>query len=324
MHDNNATALPALSRDLRKSASFVTPDQARYLVDAYYTMQEHRIATAAQARASMKNGEPPALLSWLSDQNEHLENQIKGALSKFVKAQVVGPWLLSVRGIGPVLAAGLLAHIDINKATTVGAIERYAGLDSTLKWLGRAKAEALVKAAPPNLPLAELVAQICLETSRHPKYFYAHCEARCITPSRTNFISWLARLPWNAALKVLCWKIGESFVKCKGFYGDLYYERKQLEIKKNDAGEFVAAAALALAEKRYNVNTDAYKAYILGRLPPAHIHARAKRFAVKIFLSHFWEVWSKLENLPREPQYVFGVLHHVHKIEPYNWPMAHN
>lgn len=40
----------------------------------------------------------------------------------------------SITGIGPVIAAGLLAHIDIEKAPTVGHIWRFAGLDPTVTW----------------------------------------------------------------------------------------------------------------------------------------------------------------------------------------------
>ena len=56
--------------------------------------------------------------------------------------------------------------------------------------------------------------------------------------------------PWNAQLKVLCWKLGESFVKVSGnekaFYGRIYKERKALEMAKNEAGEYAAQAAAKL------------------------------------------------------------------------------
>ena len=43
-------------------------------------------------------------------------------------------WARSIYGIWPVLAAGLLAHIDIEQAPTVGHIWSFAGLDPTKKW----------------------------------------------------------------------------------------------------------------------------------------------------------------------------------------------
>jgi hypothetical protein len=35
-----------------------------------------------------------------------------------------------------------------------------------------------------------------------------------------------------------------------------------------------------------------------GGLPPAHLDARARRYAVKIFLSHLYAEWRKLEGMP--------------------------
>ena len=126
--------------------------------------------------------------------------------------------------------------------------------------------------------------------------------------------------PWNAALKTLCWKIGESFVKVhnneKDIYGKLYAQRKALEIERNERGEFADQAKAKLATTRIGKTTDAYKSYSVGKLPPAHIHARAKRWAVKIFLSHWWEVAYEAhygEKPPFEP-YPIAHLGHVHKI----------
>ena len=51
-------------------------------------------------------------------------------------------------------------------------------------------------------------------------------------------------------------------------------------------------------------------------LPPAHIQARAKRYAVKIFLSHLFDVWYKLEKGQEPPKpYALAILGHAHEIE---------
>jgi len=66
-----------------------------------------------------------------------MENQIKRSLDKFTDHHPVGKWMKSIHGIGPVIAAGMLAHIDIEKAPTAGHIWRYAGLDPTVVWLSK-------------------------------------------------------------------------------------------------------------------------------------------------------------------------------------------
>jgi hypothetical protein len=126
--------------------------------------------------------------------------------------------------------------------------------------------------------------------------------------------------PWNASLKVLCWKIGESFVKVSGhdddIYGHVYAARKAEEIGKNDAGLFREQAAAALVAKRYRDDTTAKKCYENGKLPPAHVHARAKRYATKLFLAHYWETGRRLAGLDVPSPYPIAILGHAHKIEP--------
>ena len=127
--------------------------------------------------------------------------------------------------------------------------------------------------------------------------------------------------PFNAQLKVLCWKLGESFVKVSGndkaFYGKVYRERKELEIQRNDAGKFADQAEAILKKKNFKETTEAYKHYINGKLPPPHIQARSTRYAVKLFLSHLHEVWYKHEY-GKNPPNPFVLEHggHAHKIEP--------
>ena len=258
------TSVAKLNKDLKKAAATMTDEEARFLVDNYYQMQRQRIRAAGQAR-SMPN-EPHEVLSHLSVQSEELEGQTKRALQVYVENHPVGQWLINITGIGPVIAAGLLAHIDIEKSPTVGHIWAFAGLDPTRVW---AKGQ---------------------------------------------------KRPHNATLKVICWKAGESFVKnCNRedcFYGEIYKRRKEQEIRKNEAGEFAEQAASILAKRKYNKDTDAYKAYVAGKLPPAHIHARARRYAVKLFLAHLHEEMYERKFGTKPPlPYPIAHLGHVHKIE---------
>lgn len=252
-----------LSKDLKEAAKHLTVSEARYLVDLYYTIQDYRKASDNQTR---EGAEPGELLGWFADQHRVLENNIKRALGVYTDHHPIGRWAKSITGIGPVIAAGLLAHIDIAKAPTIGALWRYAGLDPSAVWLKGQKR------------------------------------------------------PWNARLKVLCWKIGESFVKVSGnendVYGKIWRARKENETRRNDAGEYAGQAKAILAAKKIGKTTEAFGHYSGGKLPPAQIHARAKRYAVKLFLSHLWETWRKHEGLEAPEAYCFAHLGHVHKIEP--------
>jgi hypothetical protein len=238
------TELLRLSRDIKQAGVTLERREARYLVDSYYQMQDYRISSENQIRSMSKDDEPHLTLDFFSSQMRMLENQIKSVLDTWSSSKELGVWAKSITGIGPVIAAGLLAHIDIEKAPTVGHIWRYAGLDPTMTWEKGQKR------------------------------------------------------PWNSDLKVICWKAGESFVKVSGnkndIYGKFYVQRKEYEIGKD---------------------TDAYKAYSVGKLPPAHIHARAKRYAVKLFLAHYHETGYRLHYGEEPPApYPIAVLGHAHRI----------
>ena len=262
-------SIQRLTLDLRKAARTLSTAEARFLVDAYYAMQRDRIRAAHQNRTLEAGGEPHDVMSWLAEQRELLENQVRGALDAYSGGQITGIWARSITGVGPVIAAGLLANIDINKAPTVGHIWRFCGLDPTVTWDKGTKR------------------------------------------------------PWNGSLKRLCWLLGESFTKVSGrdsdVYGQVYKARKEREIERNEAGEYAEQAATSLAAKRFGAETDARKHYEAGRLPPARIHLRAQRYAVKLFLSdlHCVWFWTTFGTLPPKP-YVVSHLGHAHYTMPPN------
>ena len=133
--------------------------------------------------------------------------------------------------------------------------------------------------------------------------------------------------PWNARLKVLCFKAEECFVKFQNHandhYGQLYLKRKEYEQRRNDAGELKDQAEHKLATKNIGKDKDARKWYESGKLPPAHIHARAMRWTGKMFLSHLHHVMH-VDYFGREPAvpYVFAKCQgdHRHLVPVPNWP----
>jgi hypothetical protein len=252
-------------KDIRAAAVVLNPSEVRFLVDFYYTIQNYRIRSAGQVRASV--GEPNALLKFVEGEFGLVEKRIVSALDTYTDTIPHGRWLKANYGIGPVIAAGLVSHIDIEKAPTAGHIWRFAGLDPTVSW---GKGE---------------------------------------------------KRPWNADLKVLCWKAGQSFVKFSGqdkcFYGKIFRARKDLEVSRNEAGSFAEQAARILTEKKIGKETEAYKAYIVGKLPPGQIQARAERYAVKMFISHLQTIWyfSHYGTMPPKP-YVIEHKGHVDYLPP--------
>lgn len=260
------TNIPRLTKEERAAAANLSDFEVRCLVSNYYESQAARKRSDQQI-ASM--GDRPAhdLTHFMANRFAGIEGDIQRLLDKATDARPIGVWLKANAGIGAVIAAGLIAHVDISRTVTAGAIWRFAGLDPSVTW---GKGE---------------------------------------------------RRPWNADLKTLCWHIGQSFMKLSNnpscYYGKLYRERKEYEIARNDSGGNADAAKEILARKTFDKKTEAYKHLSNGKLPPAQIDARARRYAVKIFLSHLHLVWRWLEfgKLPVKP---FAIEHlgHAHELLP--------
>jgi len=312
-----STAIPAFdaierpTKDALKSAASLGGRQMRYLVDTFYQMQELRkasnnqIGSMVRAAEAGKDMEPHETLDWLGVQLNTMERQLSRAFEQFALAHMPGRWLMSITGIGPVLAANFLARLSVHPwhctnpvllkkrekgaepvfpcdpdepcqddcgyrtVHTAGGFWRFAGLDSTMEW--------------------------------------KEGELR----------------PWNAAVKVACWKFSDGLVKLKNnegsFYSKLYVQRKDREMAKNERREFADQAALGAA--RVGKKTRAYSFYKDGLLPPGHIDMRARRYAVKIFLSHLHHVMY-VDEFDRDPPRPFILEHggHAHMIEIPNWP----
>jgi hypothetical protein len=302
-----------ISRDMlvamKQEGGGVTNSEARYLVDLYYTMQDQRVRINNQAkgldRDAKKTGteaEPHAVIDFVMAQFAILEKNVSSALCAYIQTHEMAWFFDQTIGIGPILAAGLLAHIDIDKAPTAGHIWRFAGLDPTMTWEKKTKR------------------------------------------------------PWNAELKKLCWKIGDSFVKFsnhdQGHYGKIYRERKAYEWQRNLTGANADSAQKALSAKKFKPETDARKWYEgdcdperaralleegnpptassckstsgpgVPMLPPAHIDMRARRYAVKLFLSHLHECWwTKTHGEAPPKPFAIAILNHAHYLAPFQSEM---
>ena len=337
-NDFDEVAVERLTKDLKNASLTLSDAEARFLVDAYYQAQENRIRSDGQRRAIDQSSDvgtkPHLVLDWLSRNDAIMESQIRRALSAYSESREIGRWARSVVGIGPVIAAGLVAHIDITQSETAGQVWRFAGLDSTSRWIGKVEANKFVsdwiKENGYGVPIeqgkkhlsTEILAAAAQTFNKKyetlEKFAMEYGEGK-LTPS--SVARSLSRRPWNAALKRLCWLIGESFVKVQNnpddVYGKLYQQRKEIEISKNEKKEFADQARHILETKNIGKATDAYKAYSIGMLPPAHIHARAKRWAVKIFLSHYHQMAYQFHHgRPAPAPFPIAILGHAHRIDP--------
>jgi hypothetical protein len=248
-----------------KAYEVETNDVADY-VELFYDCQRLRIQHANKERTE---GVGP-LKSWFAFWLRLGESVIASKLDQWVRSTSSpqeAKWAYSQVGIGSIIAAGLAAHIDPEKARTPSSIWKFAGL------------------APGS--------------DRRVKG---------------------QKLPYNSRLKVLCWKLGESFVKVSGkegaTYGHWYADFKAQEIKRNEQGFYKEAAVKELANKKFRDDTATLKRLKGGMLSDAHLHARAKRRAVKLFLSHYYVIAREARGLEIRKPYSETVLGHDGIIKP--------
>jgi hypothetical protein len=119
--------------------------------------------------------------------------------------------------------------------------------------------------------------------------------------------------PWSALAKQLYFKLGDSFVKFHNrddcVFGKLYEQRKALEVQRNENGMNAETARATLAAK--NFKKEVRLVYEGGKLPVGRIDARARRWAVKIFLREWWcEAYRRKFKKEPPPPYPIEKLGH--------------
>ena len=303
-----------MNKEVKKSfIEIPTKEEARYLMDIYYQMQDRRIALEGQLRAinqgkdsNIEEKEPSSknitFMEWYLYNARIMENEIRKALDIFSDSHYISRWAKANTGIGPVIATCLAASLEIKKEADgstkmhAGCWWNYCGLnDNNRPWIGKEKSAKLVNEcieATGGKLTDETIYMICGRTSWKIDHFES-AKNKNGEYVKEDVINKCCMIPYNKKLKVLMYKIGHSFTLCKNkeksLYGRLLKERLEYENMKNERGDYADQAAEILKSKNFNKSTDAYKAYIQGKLPPAHIIQRCERYVTKLFISHLFE-----------------------------------
>lgn len=302
--------LARLDRDLRKAAKELGQRDARYLVNMYYTIQKFRIRTQSQIRKTVEADEPNELLRWVFAQMKTLEADVKRALDSYSTSTSVGEWSRSIPGIGPVLAAGLLAHIPIEKTPTTGKLWAFAGLapPSVKPWRKGQR-------RPWNGQLKALCwkigqAFIKVQNLENDIYGRVYAHRRKLEDERNINGEFSAK-----ATAVLKKTNIDKNTDIYGWYAGYYTLETVLEYRK------LAATSSLKAQTFLKEHREPGKG--VPMLPPSHILLRSQRYAVKLFLAH-WHHVAHCEAFGRPPRkpYILDKEPGLHKfIAPPNYPM---
>lgn len=116
----------------RKKKKAASGEEVKHLVSQYFRMQEHRMAFTSQVRTLKKEGKETALLEEYAGKLQEIEKDLYKELARWVCGERLWKeFLKDVKGIGPVIAAGTLRMVDINKAQHVSSLWKFAGMDVT-------------------------------------------------------------------------------------------------------------------------------------------------------------------------------------------------
>jgi len=116
--------------------------------------------------------------------------------------------------------------------------------------------------------------------------------------------------PYNRRLKSECYLLAESFIKQQTpLYVDIYYEEKERQRRRHPVTECRECGIPWEECKHHKAHHKQYN--------DGHLHHRAMRKMIKIFLSHLWLKWREFEGLPVSEPYVQAILGHTNIVEPY-------
>lgn len=93
------------------------------------TFQRHRIQMGNRI-AAVESGRSTVDIETIQrymDRFQSMEDEVTAEIALAVKEHPMWEWFERVKGIGPSLAGCLLAHVDIERATSISALWKYAG-----------------------------------------------------------------------------------------------------------------------------------------------------------------------------------------------------
>ena len=245
--------------------------ELKRLVDVYYDVQDVRIRTANRLRLlPQKTG--AVYPSRLKEVEKSLKNQIEALLEQ---ERIYTEWLKKIKGIGPCLGGGLLANIMV----------RFATVDS-LKECDELQQEYAMKTKDKAYLVPEMRGIKEFPTISKLWAFSGMHVVDGKAPKRKRG----AKINWNPKMRVLCWKLGKSFVMVGDFYKSLYRQFKEAYMQREDLKK--------------------------GKGWKGHIDMMARRKTVKVFLQHLWLKWRQLEGLEVTQPYAINKLGHKSYISP--------
>jgi len=287
----------------------------RSLVETYYDVQNMRIEVDNQIRAyaqGVSKQEITFIKESVSQPLTNIEDDIKKYINKSLKKDPVTTelyeYLSGIKGIGPMLSGGLIAWIeDIERFATISKLWAYCGVAGGYVKSECAKGHKIISTSMPvTCPIFKSRPVNPLDPDLIPDVKKKEAEGKCgakmtLLEKHEGEVA-RRQVGWfilqNTRLKTHIWKIGESFVKTKGGYRELY---DQFRVEYNEKWQTPADCKSKGCAK--------YKKCLDG-----HKYMAAKRKTTKVFLAHLHMKWREIKGLPIDHPFIIGREGHSHLI----------
>ncbi len=281
---------PPMPKDLRYSAVDMSVREAQYLVKEALSWKGLRQAAKNHQRILEKYHESHEAVKFVMNSTRVLGRNITNFLDIWTDNFPAAKWVKSLRGLGPLIAGGLAAYIDIEKAQKPSSVWKYAGFTPNSKRVSIKAADALLGASMDKIGdvvTVEHIVYIAEELGQDPKKALRFCKQH----TWKKLDAYIRSPNYEPTLRKICLAAGKQFEwqRACPYHSVIKYYR-EIDDAKNAAGVFTEKAAGILEKFNYSKTTKAYQAYIQGKLPPAHLNVRAKSKAIKVFLAHYWQV----------------------------------
>jgi len=221
---------------------------------------------------------PPILQPLLKHYNDlvQTEENLKRQITELIKKELIyKEYLKHIKGIGPILAANLIALIDVSKFKNPSKLWAYTGLSAehyvNVCERGHKSITSSQRITCPVKMANEKTGKFEVCGAKIVKSEYVKEPMK----RKAGYV-----VLYNKKLKVAMWKVAQAFIKTDGNYRILYDEFKEQYLKREG-------------------------------MKKLHANYMAMRKVEKIFLANLWSVWRHQLGLDVPKPYVVEKLGHT-------------
>lgn len=280
-------------------------DELRTLVDQYNGIQRQRIAALNRAKAIERGDDlgDSDMYRGLAERMQSIENDIAKLFKEELAIHPMGGWLLAVRGIGATMAAKVVGHIgDIARFETAAKLWRYAGYG------------LVPKCAACDAWIEEITGSNGDSGFRQECQACGSIEFKMVAerPVKGH------KLHYDPKFKTAMHNLADGLLRANSPYRRIYDEAYEYYMKNRPGWALCQDCDSPITECKDHAKhgKKSYRSQPGKGWSTNRIHLASRRKMIKVFLSHVFEAWRRIEGLPIRPLYVHAVLGHEDRLMP--------